>query len=73
MVKYNWKNLTLQTVLEISSALKKEGETVILTREDDSYPSLPDRVKLSNDNQADVFISVHYNWSTFQSADGIKI
>ncbi len=51
--------------LEISKILKEKLETnganVIMTREDDSFVGLNDRVKIANKNNAQIFISIHNN------------
>ena len=51
--------------LIIAKYLQKElihlGANVILTREDDSYLGLYDRVKITNDNDAQIFVSIHAN------------
>ena len=52
-------------VLEISKYLEKElkhrGAHVIMTRKDDSYVGLRDRVNIANNNNSDFFISIHGN------------
>ena len=51
--------------LEISKILKENLETnganVIMTREDDSFVGLNDRVEIANKNNAQIFISIHNN------------
>ena len=51
--------------LEISKILKEKLETnganVIMTREDDSFVGLNDRVEIANKNKAQIFISIHNN------------
>ncbi|MNK06077.1 Sporulation-specific N-acetylmuramoyl-L-alanine amidase [compost metagenome] len=56
------KTFTLAVVLKIQELLKNEqGIDFVLTRSDDTYPTLSDRVKIANDLKADIFISVHGN------------
>ncbi|HAM80838.1 N-acetylmuramoyl-L-alanine amidase family protein [Ornithinibacillus bavariensis] len=55
------KDMILVVSLRIAEQLKQAGATVILTREDDSFVSLQQRVQLSNQNHADAFISIHFN------------
>lgn len=59
------KNFTLPVVLKIQALLEQEPNIdFVLTRSDDSYPTLPDRVKVANDLNADVFVSIHGNSTT---------
>jgi N-acetylmuramoyl-L-alanine amidase len=55
------KDLTLRMALEAARALQEAGATVIMTRGDDTYVSLEDRVDIANQRGADVFISIHCN------------
>jgi len=64
-------------VLEISQRLGKLLETrlgadVILTRTDDNYIPLDDRAQIANQAQADLFVSVHANYSDLPSARGVE-
>ena len=55
------KDWTLKTALSSADYLTKAGANVILTRTNDTYPTLPDRTNLSNSQNADFFCSIHYN------------
>lgn len=64
-------------VLEISERLGKLlesrlGSEVIYTRPDDNYIPLNDRAQMANQAQADLFISVHANYSDLPSARGVE-
>ncbi|WP_339287443.1 N-acetylmuramoyl-L-alanine amidase family protein [Paenibacillus sp. FSL E2-0201] len=60
--KLKEKDFTLPTALKIAELLKKEPNIeVVLTRSDDTYPTLQDRSNLANKVKADLFISVHAN------------
>jgi len=64
-------------VLEISQRLGKLlesrlGADVILTRNDDNYIPLDDRAEIANQAQADLFVSVHANYSDLASARGVE-
>jgi N-acetylmuramoyl-L-alanine amidase/putative methionine-R-sulfoxide reductase with GAF domain len=64
-------------VLEIAQRLGKLLETrlgseVIYTRPDDNYIPLDDRAQIANQAQADLFISVHANYSDLPSARGVE-
>jgi N-acetylmuramoyl-L-alanine amidase len=55
------KHLCLQMALEAARALRDAGATVILTRGDDTYLSLDERIDLANEKGVDLFISIHCN------------
>ncbi|MFA1820327.1 N-acetylmuramoyl-L-alanine amidase [Virgibacillus oceani] len=65
------KDLNLSTTDTIAARLEDEGAAVSLTREDDSYVSLDERVHISNASNANVFISIHYNANEDPSAKGL--
>lgn len=65
------KDLTLRTSNAISNQLKAAGANVILTRTNDKYVSLSDRVSFSHYYGADAFISIHYDSFSDQSVHGI--
>ncbi|NLK43108.1 MAG: hypothetical protein GX300_01795 [Tissierellia bacterium] len=68
------KNINLEIGLKLKEKLEKRGGTVIMTREtDDSLDNnvnsrnrhredLNNRVKIINDSEADIFISIHVNY-----------
>jgi N-acetylmuramoyl-L-alanine amidase len=55
------KDVNLSQARAIRDALRKEGFQVLMTRDDDSFPTLYSRPKLAYDEHVDVFISVHHN------------
>jgi len=55
------KHLVLQMALELGKELKSRGYKVYYTRQSDVFINLRDRTKMANDNNADLFISVHAN------------
>jgi len=64
-------------VLEISERLGKLlesrlGAEVVYTRTDDNYIPLDQRAILANTAQADLFVSVHANYSDVPSARGVE-
>ena len=67
----NEKDLTLSTAKILKAKLEAAGAIVIMTRTGDTYPSLSERAKISNNNDADVFISLHYNAGS-STANGIE-
>lgn len=61
--KHFEKEYTLQTALKLKQDLEKTGANIIMTRTDDSFVYLNQIVRTSNNNQADAFISLHFNSS----------
>ena len=64
-------------VLDVAQNLRKMLESrmgceVIFTRKDDNYVSLEERAEIANHAQADLFISVHANYSNLVSARGVE-
>jgi N-acetylmuramoyl-L-alanine amidase len=64
-------------VLDVAQRLGKLVETrlggeVIFTRRDDNYLSLEQRAEVANRAQADLFVSVHANYSELASARGVE-
>jgi N-acetylmuramoyl-L-alanine amidase CwlD len=55
------KDLTLQIATALQKALEAKGAKVVMTRSDDSFVSLQERVEISNRTQPDIFVSVHIN------------
>ncbi|PWT97936.1 MAG: hypothetical protein C5B53_07400 [Candidatus Melainabacteria bacterium] len=55
------KELTLSIINTLRQRLEKRGIKVTLTRSDDSFVSLEDRVKLTNTVTPNLFLSVHIN------------
>ncbi|MBN9307836.1 N-acetylmuramoyl-L-alanine amidase [Devosia sp.] len=62
------KDITLAFALQLQKVLIDSGRfDVALTREDDTYLTLNERVDLARQNKADLFISLHAD--SFQQAD----
>jgi N-acetylmuramoyl-L-alanine amidase len=55
------KQITLAIVNTLKKFLEEEGIKVLLTRSDDNFVSLEDRVKIANSIEPDLFLSVHIN------------
>lgn len=71
--KYEEKELTLKTAVLISEYLKKQGYKTILTRNHDVYVPLETRAEIANSVDADLFVSIHYNYSTSKEAEGVEV
>lgn len=64
------KNVVFDVSSMLYDILKNRGYIVHLTRKDDTFIELKDRTKLSNDKNADIFVSVHINAIAKEKADG---
>jgi len=64
------KDLVTSTANTVAQYLRQEGANVIETRSGDYYVSLDERVRISNANQTDAFISIHYNAYPVLSVQG---
>ncbi len=67
------KHITLDTTLRIRELLTRQGVTVILTREGDTYPTLDERVALANRVRPDLFISIHADSAPNPNARGYTV
>lgn len=67
------KDLVLEIAQRLGKLLESRlGAEVIYTRQDDNYIPLDDRAVIANQAQADLFISVHANYSDLPSARGVE-
>jgi N-acetylmuramoyl-L-alanine amidase/putative methionine-R-sulfoxide reductase with GAF domain len=67
------KNLVLDVAQILGNLLEsKLGCEVIFTRKDDNYVPLEQRAEIANRAQADLFISVHANYSSLATARGVE-
>ncbi len=71
-IKLVEKDLALLTAIDVKNALIAKGVNAILTRSADVNIGLDDRAKFSNKNNADVFVSIHYNHSPSATACGVE-
>ncbi|MEH7418535.1 SH3 domain-containing protein [Neobacillus drentensis] len=65
------KDLTLRTARLLYGKLRAAGANVYLTRDTDTFISLPSRVYAATANSADAFISLHYDSSLDRSSRGM--
>src|SRR5262252_3358036 len=67
------KDLVLEIADRLGKLLESRlGAEVIYTRQDDNYIPLDDRAVIANQAKADLFISVHANYSDLPSARGVE-
>jgi N-acetylmuramoyl-L-alanine amidase len=67
------KDLVLDVALRLGKLLQnKLGADVVYTRDDDTFIPLETRTAIANQNQADLFISIHANSSSDPDARGIE-
>ncbi len=68
------KAITLAAARELARQLTATGKiTPILSRDDDRYLRLRQRIRLARQNQADLFISLHADSARTSSARGISV
>ena len=68
------KNVTLSVARGLKAALESRlGVRVILTRDNDRDLGLDERAALANNNQADIFISLHANASVRPALTGAEV
>jgi N-acetylmuramoyl-L-alanine amidase len=60
-LNHSEKNLTLQMTYALKQSLEARGATTIMTRSDDTFVSLEQRVGIANGSGADLFVSIHCN------------
>jgi N-acetylmuramoyl-L-alanine amidase len=67
------KDLVLDIVARLGKLVEERlGATVIYTRHNDDYLALEKRAEIANLSHADLFLSVHANYSDFTSARGVE-
>ena len=60
-LKVQEKDLALDTALRLKQRLEQDGYRVALTRNDDRAVELTERATVARQEQADLFLSIHYN------------
>jgi N-acetylmuramoyl-L-alanine amidase len=67
------KDLVLDVALKLGKELEDRlGAEVVYTRDDDTFIPLETRTAVANKEQADLFISIHANSSSDQTARGVE-
>jgi len=71
--RYQEKSLNLMTAHFVQNFLQEQGYHVIMTRNDDTFISLEKRAQWANEQQPDLFVSIHYNAAPSAEAQGIEV
>lgn len=66
------KYQTLAISKRLKNVLEENGLKIIMTRDDDTFISLPRRVEIANRSGADLFVSIHINASRSRSLSGFE-
>lgn len=67
------KALNLRLAPRVVSMLRERGYNVIMTRSTDEFIALSERAAIANRNDADIFVSIHFNSAGSASAYGIEV
>lgn len=67
------KEMTMKTANAAKQALEAAGAKVIMTRSDDTFVDLAERTQIANSQQADAFISFHYDSAEEPTASGTTL
>ena len=67
------KDVTLDIARRLAAALKAQGVETVMTRSSDKFIPLPDRVSITNNSGADIFISIHANANRARSLSGFEV
>jgi N-acetylmuramoyl-L-alanine amidase len=70
---YPEKDLVLDVANRLKSLIENElGSEVVMTRNDDSFVPLESRTAIANQQEADLFISIHANSSKVRTVHGVE-
>jgi N-acetylmuramoyl-L-alanine amidase len=67
------KTVNLDIALKLKNELEKHNLKVVMTREQDVYISLQDRVHFAKQHKADLFVSIHANAHPSSKANGTLV
>lgn len=65
-------HVTLQVAKKVEKALEKRNVKVFMTRKNDTYVGLQERVNLASKAKVDTFVSIHTNSFSSSSANGTE-
>lgn len=66
------KEITLKLAKLVAYELRLQKHEVIMTRSDDVYETLAERVRIANEAKPDLFVSIHCNAATSPNANGVE-
>ncbi len=66
------KDMTLIITHKVAALLEQGGHHVYLTRQDDRYLSLEERVRMTDEVGGDLFVSIHFNTAGNAEARGTE-
>lgn len=67
------KDLALQIGGRLANALARRGINPVMTRDNDEYLTLGQRTAIANHTGAELFVSVHLNWSPNPRTAGMEV
>lgn len=67
------KDINLAIAKIVEEKLTEAGFGVLMSRSDDTYVAKEDRVKMANEAQADIYVSIHQNSSDDRSVSGMEV
>lgn len=67
------KNVNLEIAKLVKARLENLGYKVIMSREDDTFVSKEDRVEAANSAKADIYVSIHQNFSKDSNVKGMEV
>lgn len=70
---YHEADIALSIVLKLGKLLEEKGVEVLYSRTEDVYPEWKNRVGVANNNDADLYVSVHLNSAEITSARGTEV
>lgn len=68
----NEKDITLDVTQRVDAILRTKGYKTVLTRKDDTFVSLEDRVNISENEEPEIFVSIHVNSAVATEPYGIE-
>lgn len=64
------KDVNLAITLKVAELLRQQGVNVIFSRSDDTFIGLYERTTLANNQNSDIFVSIHSNANTNRAING---